>query len=1026
MEYINYHKHTHKSNVRTIDCIVKPIDYINRAKELNHNYYSVVEHGWAGNFLEDYELCKKNNINMIYGSELYIVKDRFEKDSSNAHIILISKNKEAFYQLNKIMSESNKTGFYYKNRVDLELISQLDPDLFFCTTACIGGFASMKYDSEIFDFVRKHFKNTLYLETQSHVDKSQAIHNKHMLNLAKKYNLPIIHANDSHYIYPEQAKDRDLFLKGKGMKYEDESGLLLDYPSYNDICDRYEKQGILNKKEVKQALSNTLIFKQCEDLKFNKEIKMPNPFKEDTKKLFKTVIAKKWIEERKNIPQYEQKEYLQPIKEECDIVLKTQMQNYFLINEKIIDIAINKYGGVLTKTGRGSAVAFYINKLLGFTEVDRLKAEVPLYPTRFMSVSRILETKSLPDIDFNTADPYPFIEASRDVLGQDNAYFMIALGTMQESEAFRSLCRAYGFEMSEFNDVAKDLDLYRSNPRWGKIIEESQKFVGVIDSVSPSPCAVLLLQEPISEEMGIININNVLCACIDGLTADKWKYLKNDFLKVSVWKIISNTFKKIGIPTPNIEELKSMLDDKVWNLYRDGITATLNQIDSEFATGLMKRYCAKNVMELTAFISAIRPSFASLLDDFLDRKEYSTGIPEVDELLKNSFGRILYQENIMGFLTWCGIEEDSTYSIIKKIAKKIFPEEELATLKKSLFENFSKKVSEPEKFDDIWQVIEDAVRYSFNSAHALSVAWDSLYGAYLKANYPFEYYSEILDHYINNTKKTGKIIKELDYFNIKIENIKFRKSIDKYNYDKKLRTIYKGIESIKYCNSKIALELYGLRNNKYNNFIELLADIKEKTSTDSRQRGILTTLGFFEEFGYNKKLLGQIELFDKFYYRKQINKKDLDDLGLSESIISKYSNKITKALYKELDTMGLVKELSSKLENKKLNIKEVLSKEFEYLEYFITIIPEAKGYVYVKEFKTYQNKCKPYLILYDISTGEEIKAKVIDEELYITNPFKEGNVLKIKIKERKRNKRINGKWVKVDEMENILVEWEAF
>ena len=114
MRYNNYHNHSHESNPKTIDCVVKPIDYINRIKELEHTTYFTTEHGWAGNYLASYDLCKKNDIKMVFGSELYIVKDRFQNDNSNAHIIVIAKNKSGFKQINKIISESNKTGFYYR------------------------------------------------------------------------------------------------------------------------------------------------------------------------------------------------------------------------------------------------------------------------------------------------------------------------------------------------------------------------------------------------------------------------------------------------------------------------------------------------------------------------------------------------------------------------------------------------------------------------------------------------------------------------------------------------------------------------------------------------------------------------------------------------------------------------------------------------------------------------------------------------------------------------------------------------
>lgn len=397
--YNNYHCHNHESNRTTLDCVVKPIDYIKRIKELGHTLYFTTQHGWTGKYLQAYDLCKENNIKMVYSAELYIVPDRTVSDNRNYHIMIIGKNREAFYQLNEIMSESNISGFYYKPRIDLELLLRLDPNNFIITSACVGGFLRDKEAIETFFApILKHFKSNFYLEVQAHVHPRQIQHNKLMLYLRKKYNVGIIHGNDSHYIYPEQAKDRDKFLKGKGLRYEEEEGFILDFPDTESIIERYHQQGLLTDEEINEALKNTLVFDECEDLNFTKDVKMPSIYHGiNPNKKLREILTEKWKKERKHIPKHRWSEYEQAIYYETNIVEKTNMADYFLLNERIVDVAVNKYNGVLTRTGRGSAVSFYINKLLGFTEIDRLEAPIPLYPTRFMSISRILETKSLPD-----------------------------------------------------------------------------------------------------------------------------------------------------------------------------------------------------------------------------------------------------------------------------------------------------------------------------------------------------------------------------------------------------------------------------------------------------------------------------------------------------------------------------------------------------------------------------------------------------------------------------------------------------
>ena len=1031
MRYNNYHRHDHQSNIKTLDCVVKPMDYINRAKELEHDTLFTTQHGWAGNFLEAYDLCQENKLKMIYGSELYIVKDRFEKDNSNCHIIIIGKNQDAFYQLNEIMSEANKTGFYYKPRIDLKLLLSLNHNNFYITSACIAGVLRNEEAKNIFlEPLLKHFDKNFYLEVQSHPHQRQAAHNSNMLDLSRRYGVKIIHANDSHYIFPEQSKDRDKFLQGKGMRYEEEDGFVLDYPDHETIIQRYKNQGILSDIQIQESLKNTLIFDNCEDLYFSKEIKMPSIYpNENANKKLQSIIAKKWKEEKKKVNPNRVKEYEEGIKFEYDIIKKTNMADYFLLNEKIIDVAVNKYGGVLTRTGRGSAVSFYINKLLGFTEIDRFESEVPLYPSRFMSVSRILESKSLPDIDYNWADVDPPIKASKEILGEDNVYYMYAIGVMKESSAFRNLCRAYNIPMEEYNEVGKNLDEYRKDARWKDIIEESQKYIGVIESISPSPCSFVMLNKSISKELGLVRINDEICACIDGYTSDVWKFLKNDFLTVRVWKIISETFKMLNKPILSIKELKPLLNDKVWALYEDGITATLNQVDTETSTSMIKHYKPKTVAEISAFVAAIRPGFASLANVFLDRKEYTNGVKAIDDILKSSYHFMLYQESIMAFLVWCGLKEDYTYDIIKKIAKKKFKEKELEELKAELLQGFVKNVRNEEGFNEVWQVVEDAALYSFNASHSLSVAWDSLYGAYLKANYPLEYYTVILNEYSSNTEKTKNIVNELTYFNIKLSDIKFRKSTNTYSFDRETRTIYKSISSVKYCNEQIALELFKISHGKkYSDFVDLLVDLKN-TSINSRQLRILTGLNFFSEFGNNKRLTQIIEIFETFAERKQINKKDIEKLNINEELLQKVSNKSTEKIYKELDMISYIRGIVKNIKDKPFSIKEQVKFELEYLEYTTYINQSAgKDFYIIVEYKTYSDKTKPYITLRQVKTGEEMKTKVKNGKDFMENPFKLFDVLKVlEFKTQYKMKNMGGKWERSKtETEEILSLWEVY
>ena len=997
------------------------------------NYFTT-QHGWTGKFLEAYDLCQKNNLKMVYGAELYMVKDRKEKDNANYHIVIIAKNQDGFYELNEIMSESNRSGFYYKPRIDIELIKRLNPNNFFITSACVGGILRPSDDMKtLFEAVYSHFGNNFYLEVQNHPFDIQINHNRNMLMLKQHYNMQIIHANDSHYIYPEQAKDRVKFLKGKGINYGDEDSFVLDFPDYDTVVERYKKQGLLSDWQIKEAMDNTLIFDECEELHFNKEIKMPtiypNYTQEEKDKELAKHLSEKWNKEKVNVDKSRWQEYQNGIAFEYKIVKDTQMADYFLFNEKMVELAKEKYGGVLSRTGRGSAVSFYINKLLGFTEIDRFEAPVPLYPTRFMSTARILETRSLPDIDQNWADVSAPIAASKELLGEDGIYYMYALGTMKESSAFRNLCRAYEIPMDEYNEVGKNLDAFRTDKKWKPIIDEAQKYIGTIESVSPSPCSFVLSNKPLSRELGLIRVGNELCACIDGYTSDVWKFLKNDYLTVKVWKIISDFYKMIGQPIPNIRELLQKVDNRTWKLYEDGMTATLNQADTDISTSMLKRYKPQTDAEMSAFVAAIRPGFASLVNTFLDREPYSTGVTEIDEILQPSYHFMLYQESIMAFLVWCGMKEDHTYDIIKKISKKKFTPEAKEELRQELLLGYKAKLGTEEGFDEVWQVVDDAARYSFNAAHAVSVAYDSIYGAEAKEHHPLEYFTTVLNEYQSDNEKTSRIIAELDYFGIHLENIKFGKSKSEYTFDKNTNTIYKSISSIKYCNEVIANELYELgKNNTYKNFVDVIKDIKTKTSVNSRQLQILTILNFFSDYGSNKKLLQIIEMFEKFYDRKQIKKADVEVLGIDLNEFEGCYDNETQKMYKDLHMDRYIEKMSKKIEDKPLSIKEQIKYEQEYLEYIIYSNPKApKNMFYVVEAKFYKDKTKPYLNLYNLRTGDTLKTKITSGKSFVERPFQTGNVINVtEFREKNKMKMVNGTWVKTPEMEKIVVGWDVY
>ena len=1024
MKYYNYHCHNMYGNPISMDVIVSMEDYCKRAKELGHDAFFTTCHGLQGDIFQATTLAHQYDLKMIVGAELYYVPDRFSvdenghKDRSNRHIIIIALNHDGIRDLNRIISESFETGMYYKPRIDKELLFSLNPDNVVITTACVAGLWD---DEELIIEMKKHFKNNLFLEVQDHNEEIQKKVNRRVLQLAQKHNIRIIHANDSHYIYPEDAKYRDLFLKAKGIIYEQETNFILDYPDYDEIIKRYEIQGVLNKNQIKEAIDSTYVFENinCDDY-INDEIKLPSVAENPNEEL-KRVITESWNQDKNRIPQDRRKEYLEAIRYEFDIIEKTNMANYFLIDYNIAKIAKEKYGGVLTNTGRGSAPSFYTTKLLHLTNIDRLESPITLFPTRFMSIERILGARSLPDIDLNTADAEPFIQASKDLLGENNCGWMISWKPLQESSGFRLYCKSIDMDINDYNEIAKDLDRYRDDPKWAPIIEESKRFIGVVEGVSESPCSMVLYDKDVRSEIGMIKTpNGKICCLLDGYNCDKYKYLKNDYLTVTVWAIIRDVCKLANIEIPTINELNNLLDDKTFDVYQNGLTCSINQADSDYATGLVMRYKPKSLAEMSSFVAIIRPGCASLLDDFIERKPYTTGVKALDNILEDSEHRLIYQESIMKYLIWLGISEPQSYDVIKKIAKKKFKEPELKALKEQLLEGWHKQVGEEKGFEETWKVVEDAAKYSFNASHSLSYAYDSLYGAYLKSHYPLEYYTVALNYYSNDASRTGKLTSELKYYGITLEKPKFRYSKDEYFMDKEHNKIYKGTGAIKFLNKECSLYLYSLRENKYDTFTDLLAEITEakddnnKAYINSRQIDILIQAQYFQEFGHNKKLAQVYEQFKNLYGRKLISKDKFKELNIPEYALQCDGVTETEKQFKFENICDIIKLIERTIPDESFGIKEQVAFEMDVLGYISMTYDVDKKVCYVVDVDT---KYTPRINLYCLNNGKSVLCK-INKTTFKNNPLKKGQVIKaLKFEERYKQVKVNDTWQKTNDKE---------
>lgn len=1080
----NYHRHTSYSNIYIADSAAVNEDYAKRAVELGHKVICSLEHGWAGYYFEAYELAKKYDLKFIFGCEAYWVKNRLEKDRTNGHIVLLAKNENGRRAINRIMSTANEDGYYFRPRVDLELLLTLPADDVMITTACI---AFWHYDDieDILVQLHNHFKKNLFLEIQYHNTEPQIKLNKRILALSEKYGIEMIVGMDSHYIYPDQSKERDYILAAKNVHYDDEEGWFMDYPDDETTMNRFLKQGVLTKNQIQKAMDNTDLLLEFEGYDtlpngepnriFSKDIKLPSLYdgqhtidgvllpkldQEQRNKEYSKLISKLFKAYVKDVDESQHDEYFDGVKNEVQVIKDTNMSDYFLIDYYMVKRALEK-GGVLTDSGRGSSVGYFTNTLLGFSKVDRFQSPIKLYPERFISKSRILETKSLPDIDLNWGTPDIAAEAQEEILGKDHAYPMIAFGTCKKKSAFKLYARSQNMDfdlantisgqIEKYDDALKyadddekdEIDIYDYvDEEYHSYIDASKKYQGIIMDKKKAPCAYLLYDGSIREEIGLIKCKSettkkeYMTAVIDGAIAENYKFLKNDILKVDVVLLIDLIYKRIGLKHHTVNELMELVknDQAVWDIYANGYTMGVNQVEKASTTRKSMKYKPRNVSELSAFIAAIRPAFKSMYSKLENREDFSYGIPAFDKILQTeelpqSF--ILYQEQTMNTLNYAGFPIDECYGIIKAIAKK--HPEKVKPLKERFITGFKDKIMHDDgipadKAEEdsarVWQIISDSCGYGFNSAHAYCMALDSLYNAYLKAHYPYEFYEVLLQTYSDKGKKdkVAELKQEMSKaFGIKEGEYKFGLDNRKFKSDPDNQTIYPSLLSIKGLSQGCANDLYAMGQKKYENFYELWKDMKKKKNLNSGKVNTLIEIGYFDDFGTIGKIKRFIDILDQLYDRSQFSKSNPPVEFLP--IIRKYSEETDKQ-YRKFDYDAALTEIWETLDDIDIPFNERLKYELQNIGYVKTLVPDmSPDYAFVQEYECkYKN---PKLTLYRLADGSTEIVKVRRKK-YDEAPINVGDIIKtIECSEEGRwSKDNNGDWQQDNsDKESILKKW---
>lgn len=1028
----NYHCHKDFSNTSTPDCAEFIENYAKRIKEFNTKCLYSGEHGSQGNQFQVYKVAEAEHLKYIHSTEAYWVKDRKEKDRANCHMIIAAKNAEGREDINFALSMANIDGYYYKPRIDLELLFNIPKDNVIVTSACIAGW-NYGDAEKIWLKVHQYFGDNFFLELQYHDTDIQKELNKKIIRIAKENDIQIICGLDSHYISEENSVKRDQILKYKNITYPEETGWYMDYPDTKTVIKRFKKQGILTDEEILIAIMNTNVFvSECEDIIFDKKFKIPSVHKDKTYdekcNIYKNILNKAYSKEKEK-----SKEKADGARYEAKQVMEAGVVDYFLTSKAIVDDAVNNEGGILTTTSRGSAASFITNKLLGLTTVDRFNADIPIYPERFLTKERVLAGQ-MPDIDLNVATQEPFVKASRKLLGEYGCYPLMAIEKLKEKAAWQLYAGANDVKPEDANKISKYLDEYNKALKYAddeekeninvedyipseyiNLFRQSNEYQGITINLKVHACGHFIFDGDIRREVGLISAvsettgKRTICAAIEGGYLDEFGYVKEDFLIVDSVYLTYKFFHAIGMEVPTFDELRHMIDGdkKTWDIYEKGITCCINQCEKEATTNRVKKYKPKNLAELSSFIAAIRPGFASLLNTFLNREPYTTGEKKIDELLSDTAHFMIYQESIMKVLSFLHLKMGETYGVIKSISKKKLKGEKKEHLLTELNHSWAEEFNNTNNFKNVWNVIEDSSRYAFNSTHAYSMGGDSAYQAWFKAHHTKTFYEEAIRHYqLKNKKdKIDALVKEaIKFWGYKLGDYEFGADNRKVNINEENKIIYPNLSSIKGFGEGVAETLYQLGNEKYSTFIDvitaLLSNSISKTIVDK-----LIRINYFKKYGDINTLLSIMSYYDLLYGIKQISKEKAEKNNISLAVLKEYGHE-TEKQFNKVDSIGLLNYLISQIPFKELTLKETLDNQREILGIVNIVVPTMnKRIYYVSELDV--KKSIVNISLYEIYSGKTRTVKMWTSA-YNRDPFSEGSILYITSLEKKNKKEPTG------------------
>jgi len=906
-KFIHLHVHSHYS---LLDGLAKIDELINKAKEYQMDSLALTDHGAMYGVIEFYRKCMENNIKPIIGVEFYVSSgSRFEKEAGKMdrrfHLVLLAKNEIGYRNLIKLVTKSYLEGFYYKPRIDKELLKEHSEGLIALTSCLQGEVPAAILDNDLpraqkiaLEYQEIYGKENFYLEVQDHpnsLDQMRA--NKGMFEISEITKIPVVATNDVHYLNPEDSEVHEVLLCIQTNHTVNEKERLT--MKEDDFSFKSPERMIKAFKDHPEAIANTeKIAEQC-NLKIELDkIELPAfplPEKETAdsylKKLCLLGIAKRFPQNL--FPKDEAENKMKEIKErlnfELQTIKKTGFASYFLIVQDVVNWAKNQ--GIVVGPGRGSAAGSLVSYLLNITNVDPLKYN--LLFERFLNPERI----SMPDIDLDFADTRrdEVINYISQKYGIDHVAQIITFGTMAARAAVRDAGRALGYTYSFCDQIAKMIPFgftlneslekvpelsraYDSDDQVRVLIDIAKKLEGVARHASTHACGVVITKNPLdfyTPRQFASQDDKTIVTQYEMHSIESLGLLKMDFLGLKNLTIIENTIKLVeklrGIKI-NIDEIN--LDDKdAFEIFKKADTTGVFQLESSGMKKYLQKLKPNDLEDIIAMVALYRPGPMNLIPEFIARKHKEKEIkylhPKLKPILENTYGIAVYQEQLMQIAKdLAGFTMSEADVLRKAVGKKIRKLLEQQAAK--MIEGMIKNGIEKETAQKIWDFVEPFAQYGFNRSHATCYALIAYQTAYLKAKFTEEFITALMQADQKDLDRINILVEEAKNHGIRVLPPDINESFDNFTLippktQKDRPAIRFGLAAIKNVGHNVVKEIVEQRkqNGPFKNmadFLMRLAPLPGKpTILNKKSLESLIKAGAFDKLASRKELLEDLE-----------------------------------------------------------------------------------------------------------------------------------------------------------------------